>query len=364
MRIEEFDQTELPDGVFERGIEFLSCKETNFAAQVNFLGLDPSCDFMHADLSHTDFSNSDIRGFNFTGADLRHAVGLNITWDVTTIFTDADAGDSVFAYDIEKAKYFDAHPEDAETVRRFAGEHWANSILGVERLLQTDKGQGSSVWIARGVFEQTKSSVVRSNVLAFMRLATESADEHKSFIYNIFARFTDQEMTVLGGIRTLSTFYRDDADAFNWLKLFLENKSERMRVEAFKGLIISKHFFRAYASIRNYAVNSQDPLVRRIFLKRLAKLTGPSVEIACQDITVTNALDFAEPISARKLEEKAFKELQLFALRNRDTSTSHNIRDVVTAVRVERSEVLKLARKFKEQLEELGKRFKIPFVFV
>jgi hypothetical protein len=293
---------------------------------------------------------------------LRGCVGIGVVWDASTIFTDADAEGSLFAYDIEKAGYFESHPEDRETVRRLTGEIWTNAILGVERLLQTDKGKGSSLKIAHAVFDETQSTVVRSNVLAFMRIATDNTADHKSFIFNIFAKFADEPSIVIAGIRTLSAFYKDDIGVFNWLKTFLESPNPHMRREAFKGLIASKQFMRAVSSLREYAVDSGDSLTRRAFLGRLAETAGPSYVRAATDSEVSNFLDFAQPITFRKLEEMALKTLQLHRLKARQLATSHNITSA-GPVSVGEHEVRELARDYKKYLKVLAKQYKIPFVF-
>lgn len=83
-------------------IDFLNFESNNFSEQIAFFGLDPAHDLRHADLSFADFSNSDLRGFDFTGANLQGAVGVDVNWDGTTNFQDADVASSVFAYSIAK----------------------------------------------------------------------------------------------------------------------------------------------------------------------------------------------------------------------------------------------------------------------
>jgi Pentapeptide repeats (8 copies) len=186
LKISGFEIQILPTEILDLACDFLRYKDQNFAAQVKYLGLEPATDFQHSDLSLVDFSNCDLRGYNFTGSNLRGCFGINVLWDASTNLTDVDADGSLFSYAIEKVRYFAAHPEDRETVQKLTREIWTNAILGVERLLQTDKGKGSSLKIAHAVFDETSSSVVRSNVLAFMRIATDSAASHKAFIFNIW----------------------------------------------------------------------------------------------------------------------------------------------------------------------------------
>lgn len=363
MKSLEFDEELLTPDFWESAHRLLSLKNQNFVAQVKQLGWNPALDFRHADLAGIDFSNCDLRGFDFTGADLRGCYGTRVTWDSSTIFDNTDARGSLFEYAIQKARYFEAHPEDYAIVQRLAGELWSSAIVGVEGLLRSDKGKGPSVKIAQAVFDETKSTVVRSNILAFMRIATENAEQHKAFIFNSFARFSDQPSIMIAGIRALSAFYKDDIAVFNWLKLFLRSEDPNMRREAFKGLLASKHFMRGIGALRDYAIASEDSLTRRLLLGRIARVAGPGYVRATTDTEVSNFLDFAAPITRKKLEAMALQTLQLQRLRSRELATSHNATEASTIVKVTEQEVREMARDFKKYLSVLGKQYKIPFDF-
>jgi hypothetical protein len=363
LKISGFEAETLPADFWEQAQTLLSFREHNFVAQVERLGWDRSRDFRHADLAGIDFSNCDLSGFDFTGSDLRGCYGTRVRWDSSTILANVDARDSVFEYGIQKAKYFDSHPEEYAIVRRLAGELWSNTILGVEGLLRSDKGKGSSIKIAQAVFDETKSTVVRSNILAFMRIATDSAEEHKSFIFNAFARFSDQPYIMIAGIRALSAFYKDDLTVFNWLRRFLRCDDENLRREAFKGLLASNHFMRGISAVRDYAINCGDSLARRLFLGRLASVAGPRYVRASTDTEVSNFIDFAQPITRKKLEEMAFRTLQMQRLKARQQATSHNVTEASPVVHVKENETRELARDFRRYLSALGKQYKIPFVF-
>lgn len=363
LKTDTFDLQSLPDSFWSAASSFLTSSEPNFVAQANLLGLDRSQDFRHADLAGVDFSHCDLSGFDFTGADLRGSFGLHVKWDATTVFSDADARGSLFAFAVEQARYFHAHPEDREIVERLTGETWTNTILGVEKLLRSDLGDGSSAKIASAIFDETESTVVRSNVLAFMRIATHSAQDHKAFIFNVFARFSDQPSIVMAGIRTLGAFYKDDADAFKWLNLFLEVGDANQRREAFKAIMTSKHFMRGLAGLREYVINSDDSLTRRLFLGRLAKAAGANYVRATADVEVSNFLDFAQPITRGKLERMALKALQVQRLRSRALATSRNVREVGMGASVEEDEVRELAEDFRRYLSALATQYKIPLMF-
>lgn len=168
---------------------------------------------------------------------------------------------------------------------------------------------------------------------------------------------------MIAGIRAISAFYKDDMAVFNWLKLFLKSDDRNMRREAFKGLLASKHFMRGIGALRDYAIGSEDGLTRRLLLGRLAKVAGPGYVRATTDTEFSNFLDFAEPITRRKLQAMALQALQLQRLRSRELATSHNATEAGTIIRVTDEEVREMARDFKKYLSALGKQYKIPFVF-
>ena len=363
MKTDAFESEVLPAEFWKKAEALLACRDENFVKQVEALGWDRTSDFRHADLSGTDFSNCDLRGYDFTGADLRDCVGINAKWDASTNFAGSDATGSLFEYSINKARYFGDHPEQLEVVRQLTKEIWYNTILGIEGLLRSHSKDNPSLEIVHAVFDETTSTVVRSNILAFMRLASDSAAEHKAFIFNSFAKFSDQPAVVIAGIRTLGVFYRDDIVVFRWLKCFLQNENVSLRREAFKALLASKHFMRGISSLREHAMSSEDSLTRRAFLGRLARLAGPSYVRATTDISVSNFIDFAQPITRRKLEEMAHRTLMMQRLKARQQSTSHNVTEASTVVRVKENEVRELARDYRRYLAALGTQYKIPFVF-
>ncbi|MDH6263421.1 pentapeptide repeat-containing protein [Bradyrhizobium sp. BR13661] len=206
MKIEESLQAKVPNDTLHLAERCFASNLDSFSEQVRFLGLNPARDFKHADLSDVDFSNSDLRGFDFTGADLRGAFGVNVGWDGTTCFNDADADDSVFSYSLSKKKFFDAHPEYADRVERLRGEHWANVILTVEAMLRNDRNSGDAVKIAKAVFDESNSLTVKAEIPLYMSLAVDTKAEHKAFIYHTLAQFGAKPTAII--IRTICAWLR------------------------------------------------------------------------------------------------------------------------------------------------------------
>lgn len=209
--------------VLELSARFLSFENTNFNAHVQLLSLDPTADFRFADLSGVDFTNSDVRGYDFTGADLQGATGVNVRWDKTTILDQANIGDSLFSYRLARDRFLADNPAIARQVTRLKNDYWCNTILGVEKLLR-DKKNRHGIRIARAVFDETSDTVVRSNVLLFMRLTVDSGEEHRQFIYNIFASHAEQTNVIVAGIRALNALYSDQKANLNIFMAYLNHK--------------------------------------------------------------------------------------------------------------------------------------------
>ncbi len=209
---------------------FLGYESTNFCDQIAFLKIDPTRELRHADLSFADFSGSDLSGFDFTGANLHGVTGVDVRWDNTTNFQDADVSNSVFAYSLAKQKFFSEHPEHAERVERLKNEHWANAILMVEAMLRADikTRSGEALKIARAVFDETKSLTVRSEILLYMGLGTETKEEHKAFIYNTLRNFSNEPGILRSCLRALRSLYADDKDSFNLMARYVEHADEKV----------------------------------------------------------------------------------------------------------------------------------------
>jgi hypothetical protein len=73
----------------ERIAEVLLTQERGFSTLVRMAGLNPASDFRGRDLRGWPLADEDVRGFDFTGSDLRSTGIENSLQDATTILTDA-----------------------------------------------------------------------------------------------------------------------------------------------------------------------------------------------------------------------------------------------------------------------------------
>ena len=342
--------------------QFLSFDHSNFALQTKFLGLNPRTDFRDADLAGVDFSNSNVCGYDFTGSDLRGATGVNVVWDRTTIFRNAQLTSSVFAYAKSKDDFFDKNPELAERVSRLNKEHWAGTILGVADLLDTKKVTSDSLWIAKSLFDQTASLPVRSNILYFMSPVSGDREQHKDFIYNTLARYGDQPSIIRSGLRTINALYSRDIGAVNILAAYLDHPDLTIRNEALRGILKSPFFYRAQEKILKYVIASGDSLLRRQFVGRAARTLGEKYVEAVLDPETKNYLDFAECVASRKLTLMA----EVSYRREKFTSMSEEQRrnpQLENSLRIDDLVVRQKISDYLRSLRYMQKTFNIPFIF-
>ncbi len=343
---------------------FLGYESTNFCDQIEFLKIDPARELRHADLSFADFSGSDLCGFDFTGANLHGVTGVDVRWDSTTNFQDADVSNSVFAYSLAKQKFFSEHPEHAERVERLKNEHWANAILMVEAMLRADvkTRSGAALKIARAVFDETKSLTVRSEILLYMGLGTETKEEHKAFIYNTLRNFSSEPSILRSCLRALRSLYADDKDTFNLMARYVVHSDEKVSQEAAVGVLYSQHFSSASDNVKDMLVSAGSALARRAYIGRIAKAEFKnSAEILLDDV-LSNYVDFAQPIPNIKIEKMARRSFQNPRLRG--ISAKEVVALLVdrdARIHADSDDPARRAIMIKTLLQAIGRKYRIPF---
>lgn len=344
--------------------QFLNYESTNFCDQIAFLKIDPTRELRHADLSLADFSGSDLSGLDFTGANLHGVTGIDVRWDSTTNFRDADVSNSVFAYPLAKQRFFSEYPEHAERVERLKNEHWANAILTVEAMLRADvkTRSGVALKIARAVFDETKSLTVRSEILLYMGLGTETKEEHKAFIYNALRNFSSEPSILRACLRALRSIYGNDKDAFNLMARYVQHPDEKVSQEAAVGVLYSQHFSSANDSVKDMLVSAGSALARRSYIGRIAKAEFKNFAEILLDDVLSNYVDFAEPITNTKIEKMARRSFQNPRLRGISAKE-------VVALLVDRDarmyadsdDPARRAIMIKTLFQAIGRKYRIPF---
>jgi hypothetical protein len=355
--------------VLEKAYSFLNYESTRFNDQVEFLELDPLKDFRFADLSGFDFSNADLRGFDFTGADLRDTTGVNVQWNETTLLSEADTTNSLFAYQRERDEFLRDNPEAAETVRKLTKEYWTKAILGVQKVLEQGKSNPQpAIKIAKAVFDQTSDTVVKSNILYFMRLLSDTPEDHKNFIFNIFATHSHETSILISAVRALVSLYRNDLAVQKLLLRCLEHSDETIRSEALKGLLSSKHIKQIFDKVLQHVIDLNQSYLRRKLLGQIAKIAGSRYVQATTDHMIKNSIDFVEPITERRVYEIAKQSLvkEKFERISETGPRKERVYEtpsLVGALDIDESIVEDRTKEFLRLLRELKSVHKIPFNF-
>ncbi len=317
MKISNYTDEIFSKILVNQAAQLLQFSDSNFCALVHQAGLNPKSDFRCTDLRDVDFSDCDLRGFDFTGSDLRGSIGANVIWSIgDPILEDADTADSLFSYAISQRDYFNDNPDEFDFVDRLAADYWANSVLAVERLLQGKGKRESAIKIATAVFDRTGEATVRTNILLFLRIATDSSVDHKAFICSILSRYSDDMSVTVSGIRALAAFYSSHTDAFNWLLKYLKHPNQFVRAAAFVGVVRSPRFKDGLREATCYVQECDDGSHRRAFLGRASGLLGPQFQSAVFDRTQKSYFDFKFPIPEDALRAYSAREFEEFRIDN------------------------------------------------
>lgn len=199
-----------------------------------------------------------------------------------------------------------------------SSEHWANTILSVERLLRSDAGSGYGLRIARAVFERARDSSVRGNILLFMRIASDDPEDHRAFIFNMLNRNAADVSLVMSGIHALNTFYLHQKTAYHLLVRFLSHPSHLVADLACQGVLKSERFGEAVPQVLSYIRKCTIADYRSAFVGRASQLLGNTVQDALYDYSSKRYFDFKKPVSERAIrdwDETKFE--RFFALHRR-----------------------------------------------
>ncbi|MCA6114962.1 hypothetical protein J6524_08520 [Bradyrhizobium sp. WSM 1738] len=306
-----------------------------------------------------------MSGFDFTGANLHGVTGVNVKWDDTTNFHDADVSNSVFAYPLAKKQFFTENPDLAERVERLKNEHWANAILTVEAMLRADarSRSGDALKVARAVFDEAKSLTVRSEILLYMGLGVESKEEHKAFIYNTLRNFNSEPSILRSCLRALRSLYANDKDAFNLMAQYVAHPDEKVSQEAVVGVLYSRHFSSANDNVRDLLASTGSGLARRSYVERIAVAEFKKFSEILLDDEVVNYIDFAKPISNAKLERMArrsFSNPRLRGIRAKEHVALLVDRDSRPHA-ADEDDPARRALMIKTLLIAIGQKYRIPF---
>lgn len=282
---------------------YVTTPTAQFDEDVRFLGLNPSTDFMHSDLSNVSFGASDLRGFDFTGADLSGCTGLGAQWDETTVFSDANVVGSIFAYAKHSQDFFFENPKWQNELNRLSKTHWARSIIWVaDHIAPNRSARAEAIEVSKAYFEHSTDAAVRSNILFFLNDAFDSKTEHRDFLIHIMNKHSDDPKIVKPAVVVLSSLFSRDKFVVNILYELIQDQTQNngVRRMALRGVINSPSYSLALDFILDdEALYAAD--LRQLYTRRFASRRGKFAVNACTQARGNRCFDFLEVITREKI---------------------------------------------------------------
>ncbi|UVK39954.1 pentapeptide repeat-containing protein [Mesorhizobium sp. AR10] len=168
--------------------------EAPFEQMVKLGGLQPSRDLRFADLQGVNISDSDIRGFDFTGADLRDCVGVRFKMDSTTILDGAELSGSIFAAKARLNTYFESDERARKLLTTVARGGWVEQIEWAgKNLSSSGKYHDVAVPIVEELFYRAVDPFLKAEL---MRYVAPRLGSDKALREMLFAAISDQPDTV------------------------------------------------------------------------------------------------------------------------------------------------------------------------
>ncbi len=331
----------------------------NFSDLLQIGNLDKKNDFKFADLSYVCLDDCDLRGFDFTGSDLTGAAGKNIKWDETTKLNGANLSGSIFAYTVDRKKFFDREPKWYNIFLRKQKEHWARNIdWFAEKLAEQTPDRPHLIEVAKAICDTTSDSVLRSDLLLSLVHAFDDSDKHRDFLIHSFYK-SHNNISSRATIRVLAALYGNSLSIYELLKRELYNPDYWIREAAMRGIISSKYFSAEIDTIWN-AVKGFPSNIRRLYVYRAAKSISPSFGESVLEPEGNSAIDFEEPISFNKLERMAYARLINEAVNISSVNFARSAQQRLPNIPEKR--ILERAELYESHLK-LMKRKGVPFIF-
>jgi hypothetical protein len=284
--------------------EVVSAPEGDFVSDAATLRLNPRTDFRYADLQGVDFSGCDLRNFDFTGADLRGSIGIAVIWDDSTILDKADLSDSLFAHRTDLRRFFAENPYWDRELRRVRKGHWAGLSLWLADSLRGRHRREAS-YVARAIFDSSHDPVLRTNILYFMRPSFVAADEHRNFLFELFACHAKEKITMRSALEAVSGLFYNDVAAFKILEKFASNSDEDLRLIAIRGILKSRMYDNIARSLAELLTREPSERIRRFYVGAVARRHGLEFEPFVSEHASGVYLDFATPLTDAKIRDIA-----------------------------------------------------------
>ncbi|GAC1046323.1 hypothetical protein thsrh120_63300 [Rhizobium sp. No.120] len=275
----------------------------NFGQLIGIAGLDPSVDLQNADLRNTDFTDTNLANYNFTGCDLRGARGIRVVWDPeTTLFAEALLDGSIFAHRVATSAAF-ADPEVRLLQKRVSGMGWQDQIVWAIRNLRPGTVDlERNRMLASTLFEQTRDSFLKGELLKYLEQSASSGDEQ---IYNIMLDIINGHSDDLHLVtKTIKVLQRSRAFGRTRLKSAVEallySRDSRVVTLAIR-FLVSVGTTQEIRELSEFALARRAAPLRFAFIGALIGRLGPGYDIVVRNPVNRDFRDVHQELSAEEL---------------------------------------------------------------
>ncbi len=296
------------DELIEKMTQLEKVDSENFQQMVLVLGLDPKFDFRYSNLCDTDLSDCNLCGYDFTGADLSGAHGINVKWDTSTIFENADFENSIFSHSARQKQLFASNPTWNSELESLSRQNWTHQILWYADNTKIRESEGLLKIMSIGyeLYRNSKDASVKNNILYFSsRIHRELNINHRDFLINLLNSTSIHDSEFANVLNVLVSMYAEDHIVQNLLFSLLRKGPAKVRQLAYATLMNSKKYPNFKGYIDDAITTEEYSSVRKAYLEIRAKMLSDDCYLSVLSPSGKSVIDFNEVITSYKIRNMA-----------------------------------------------------------
>jgi hypothetical protein len=296
-----------PDAALRAALKQILSGDDDFASIANNLNLDKSADFRNSNLSRVDFSYADLRGFDFTGSDLRRSYGLDIEVDETTTFDRCDLAGSIFEKYVGERTFFESTPDASRLYHllksgdTYEVSDWIASRsghLGGAQLKGLDE-KSASILCQKLIVDEVDLTK-RTTLFYNLRRFTNSEDDMRRVVADFVAFHLNDSSVIRAFIKVAANILSKDEFVAKTLLMLCGHRDERVREAAFGAISTTGLFIRNFRSIYQLFLLDKNTAIRKSYLLETASqlskdhVLSINTEGKSSEIEASSVLDFGD----------------------------------------------------------------------
>ncbi|UWQ73302.1 pentapeptide repeat-containing protein [Leisingera sp. M658] len=296
-----------PEQEIYSALEMLEEGDLTFTEMAECLDLQPECDFKDSNLTNTDFSYSDLRGFNFKGADLRNAYGMDVQVDQTTNLNGALVENSIFQNLVEERIFFEENNRASriyEALKKgdpYEVSSWVSSRgdrLVSKKFKNISEEQASL--LCKKLIVDDIDLTKRTTLFYYLHRFTNSTSDLHRVVSDFVAFHLGNPGVILSFVRVAGDVLSNDEFVAKTILSLCDHRDIGVKEAAFSAITKTPLFAKNYRRIRSLFFSEANTQVRKqIILKTAIKLGAQFVlsintEGRSGTISGSHVLDFHE----------------------------------------------------------------------